>query len=136
MMRSLLSMSAALVVALSLTACGTMTNEAAVSAEGFPTRTADGLLVGPNGMTVYTYAKDGKNSGMSECYDECAKNWPPLTVAPGTVATKEFPLIIRMDGTRQVTLEGQPLYYYAKDTQRGETTGDGRGEGAWKLNRR
>ena len=44
-MRSLLSMSAALVVALSLTACGTMTNEAAVSAEGFPTRTADGLLV-------------------------------------------------------------------------------------------
>lgn len=71
-MRSLLSMSAALVVALSLTACGTMTNEAAVSAEGFPTRTADGLLVGPNGMTVYTYAKDGKNSGMSECYDACA----------------------------------------------------------------
>lgn len=135
-MRSLLSMSAALVVALSLTACGTMTNEAAVSPEGFPTRTADGLLVGPNGMTVYTYAKDGKNSGMSECYDECAKNWPPLTVAPDTVATKEYPLIIRMDGTRQVTLEGQPLYYYAKDTQRGEATGDGRGEGAWKINRR
>ena len=121
-MRSLLSMSAALVVALSLTACGTMTNEAAVSAEGFPTRTADGLLVGPNGMT--------------ECYDACATNWPPLTVSTGTLATKEYPLIIRMDGTRQVTLEGQPLYYYAKDAKRGETTGDGRGEGAWKINRR
>ncbi len=52
------------------------------------------------------------------------------------MATKEYPLIIRMDGTRQVTLEGQPLYHYAKDTKRGETTGDGRGEGAWKINRR
>lgn len=136
-MRSLLSMSAALVVALSLSACGTMAGDAAVSAEGFPTRTADGLLVGPNGMTVYTYAKDGKNSGMSECYDECATNWPPLTVAIGTVATKEHPLIIRMDGTRQVTLEGQPLYYYAKDAKRGDTTGDGLGkDGAWKINRR
>ena len=136
-MRSLLSMSAALVVALSLSACGTMAGDAAVSAEGFPTRTADGLLVGPNGMTVYTYAKDGKNFGMSECYDECATNWPPLTVATGTVATKEHPLIIRMDGTRQVTLEGQPLYYYAKDAKRGDTTGDGLGkDGAWKINRR
>ena len=100
------------------------------------TRKSDGVLVGPNGMTVYTYAKDGKNSGMSECYDACATNWPPLTVSTGTLATKEYPLIIRMDGTRQVTLEGQPLYYYAKDAKRGETTGDGRGEGAWKINRR
>ena len=135
-MRSLLSLSAALAVALSLTACGTMTNEAPVSAEGFPTRTAEGLLVGPNVMTVYTYAKDGKNAGMSECYDACATNWPPLTVAPGTVATKEYPLIIRMDGKYQVTLDGQPLYYYAQDAKRGDTAGDGRGEGAWKANRR
>ena len=135
-MRSLLSLSAALVVALSLTACGTLKNEALVSAEGFPTRTADGLLVGPNGMTAYTYAKDGKNAGMSECYDACEANWPPLTVAPDTVATQEYPLIIRMDGKRQVTLDGQPLYYYAQDAKRGDTTGDGRGEGAWKINRR
>ena len=123
-MRSLLSMSAALVVALSLTACGTMTNEAAVSAEGFPTRTADGLLVGPNGMTVYTYAKDGKNSGMSECYDACATNWPPLTVTAAP-SGEGYSLVTRDDGAKQVAYKGKPLYYWVKDQKAGDRTGDG-----------
>lgn len=133
-MRSLLSMSAALVVALSLTACGTMTNEAAVSAEGFPTRTADGLLVGPNGMTVYTYAKDGKNSGMSECYDACATNWPPL-IAPGAAKPMGgYSVIKRDDGRQQWAYKGAPLYYWTKDGKPGDRTGDGVG-GLWKIAR-
>ena len=100
-----------------------------------PARIESGTFVGTNGMTLYTFDRDTV-PGQSACNGACATNWPPLTVSTGTLATKEYPLIIRMDGTRQVTLEGQPLYYYAKDAKRGETTGDGRGEGAWKINRR
>jgi predicted lipoprotein with Yx(FWY)xxD motif len=34
-------------------------------------------------------------------------------------------VITRSDGTFQVTLDGKPLYYYAKDTKPGDTTGEG-----------
>ena len=126
-MKKLISMTT-LVAAIALAGCATMDNS--------PVKTMDGVLVGANGMTLYTFDRDVAGSGKSVCNGPCATNWPPLTVAPGTVATKEYPLIIRMDGKYQVTLDGQPLYYYAQDAKRGDTAGDGRGEGAWKANRR
>jgi predicted lipoprotein with Yx(FWY)xxD motif len=44
----------------------------------------------------------------------------------------KFSTITRTDGTTQVTYNGWPLYYYAKDQQAGDTTGEGVGS-VWYL---
>ena len=35
------------------------------------------FLVGVNGMTLYRFANDEEN--VSNCYDQCAENWPPAS---------------------------------------------------------
>lgn len=84
-------------------------------------------LVGPNGMTLYTFAND--EPGASSCVDQCAANWPPLTLGQGEVATLADGIsgvagaIERADGSLQVTYNGQPLYYWINDAAPGDTTG-------------
>jgi predicted lipoprotein with Yx(FWY)xxD motif len=85
------------------------------------------FLVGANGMTLYTFARD--EGGASACYDQCATNWPPLTVAdvdalsvqPGIPG--EFGVAERTDGTQQVTFNGWPLYGWINDAAPGDSTG-------------
>lgn len=95
------------------------------------------ILVGPNGMTVYTFSND--TDGTSACYDQCATNWPPLTVASadellaGSGVTGELGVTERTDGTWQVTYNGMPLYYFASDAARGDATGQGRGDVWWVV---
>lgn len=101
-------------------------------AADMPTRSSDGMLIGPDGRTLYTYAKDGNNSGASQCYDQCATNWPPLQVAPTAKPMGDYTIITRSDGTRQWAYKGQPLYYFAKDAKAGDKMGDGMG-GNWKI---
>jgi LPXTG-motif cell wall-anchored protein len=92
------------------------------------------ILVGPNGMTLYLYKKDA--AGVSNCTGGCAAAWPPLTVtgAPtaGAGVTGTLGTITRADGTTQVTYNGWPLYYYAADSQAGQTSGQGVG-GVWSV---
>lgn len=67
------------------------------------------------------YLFDADTTTRSTCYDACAVAWPPLlakkepTVSsaldPGLVGTTK-----RTDGTRQVTYNGHPLYYYVGDS--------------------
>ena len=94
-----------------------------------------GHLIAFNGMTVYTFSKD--TSASSTCYGQCAANWPPYLVgAEDNVAqlqagvTGKSDTIIRADGKIQMTYNGKPLYFYAKDTKSGDTTGDKVG-GVW-----
>lgn len=105
--------------------------------------TADGsLLVGPTGMTLYTF--DNDEMGVSNCAGGCAKNWPPLMGGYdpengyGVMGVEgvdgELGLIAREDspGGMQVTLDGMPLYYWIRDQVPGDTTGDGVG-GNWHI---
>ena len=39
------------------------------------------LVAGSNGMTVYMFTKDVKDSGTSACSGGCLETWPALTVA-------------------------------------------------------
>ncbi|GGB02289.1 hypothetical protein GCM10011491_33050 [Brucella endophytica] len=90
------------------------------------------ILTDAKGMTLYIHAKDGV--GKSECYDQCAKDWPPLTAPKGTVSNDDdFTLIERKDGTLQWAHNGRPLYLYIKDKKAGETTGDGVHGGQWHI---
>jgi len=80
------------------------------------------VLADPNGMTVYTYAKDQK--GKSLCNGECAAKWPPVTAADDAKPFGDYSIIVRDDGTRQWADEDRPLYTYVKDTKPGDVNGD------------
>jgi predicted lipoprotein with Yx(FWY)xxD motif len=117
---------------LSLSALSLAALLAAGSAVAAPAKTSGGVLVGDNGMTLYTYDKDTANSGKSVCNDKCATNWPPLKAAAGAKAESNWTVISRDDGTTQYAYKGQPLYYFIKDKAAGDKTGDGVG-GAWHV---
>lgn len=88
--------------------------------------TLGSFLADAKGMTLYLYTKDSPNT--STCYGKCATAWPPLLTngapfaGPGADAGK-LGTLTRTDGTVQVTYNGWPLYYYVKDAQPGDTTG-------------
>ena len=94
-------------------------------------KAADGALVGPNGMTLYTFDKD--MGGKSMCNGPCAANWPALMAASGSAASGDWTMVTRDDGTMQWAYKGKPLYTFAKDTKPGDITGDGFLNGAWHI---
>ncbi len=84
------------------------------------------VLVGANDMTLYTFDKDAV--GVTNCYDKCAENWPPLIADAGAKAEGDFTLVDRTDGTKMWAYKGKPLYFWVKDEKPGDTTGDMVGE--------
>ena len=89
-----------------------------------PAKVSDGVLVGPNGMTLYTFDRDVAGSGKSVCNGPCATNWPPLMAAEGDKDMGDYSIIKRDDGKMQWAVKGKPVYYWAKDTKPGDKTGD------------
>jgi predicted lipoprotein with Yx(FWY)xxD motif len=81
-------------------------------------------------MTLYTYDKD--EMGKSNCYDQCAANWPPYLAAADAMAEGEWTIIDRTDGTKQWAYEGKPLYLYVDDKKPGDMMGEGKG-GVWHI---
>ena len=86
------------------------------------------FLVDDKGMTLYLFTNDTPST--SSCYDKCATYWPPLLTSGSAVAgsgvdASKFSTTTRKDGTTQVTYNGWPLYYFAKDKQSGDVTGQG-----------
>jgi predicted lipoprotein with Yx(FWY)xxD motif len=82
------------------------------------------------GMTLYTFDKD--EPGKSNCYDQCAINWPPFLAEAGAMAEGEWTIIDRTDGSKQWAYEGKPLYFYIDDKKAGDMTGEGKG-GVWHV---
>ena len=90
-----------------------------------PAKVADGVLVGPNGMTLYTFDKDVADSGKSACNGPCATNWPPFMATATDQAAGDYTVITRDDGTKQWAVKGKPVYFWVKDAKPGDKTGDG-----------
>jgi len=92
------------------------------------------FLTGPDGRTLYVFAKDSANT--SACASSCADNWPPLTVTAGQQAkagsgvSGTLATLTRTDGATQVSYNGLPLYYFKGDAKAGDTNGQGVG-GVW-----
>jgi predicted lipoprotein with Yx(FWY)xxD motif len=85
-------------------------------------------LVGSNGRTLYLFQAD--KNGTSACTGACAAAWPPDTVtgtpqAGSGVSPALLGTITRPDGTRQVTYNGHPLYYFTADAAGGTAHGEG-----------
>ncbi|ALN74656.1 hypothetical protein [Aureimonas sp. AU20] len=88
------------------------------------------ILTDAKSMTLYTFDKD--SGGVSACYDDCARKWPPLLASSDAKADGELTLVERKDGTRQWAHEGEPLYLWMNDKKPGDMTGDGVG-GVWHV---
>lgn len=113
-----------LALAATLGACASMMSS--------PAKMEGGAMVGPNGMTLYTFDKDAAGSGKSVCVDKCAVNWPPFMAAAGASASGDWSIVTRADGSKQWAYKGWPLYYWVKDQKPGDKTGDDVGK-VWHI---
>ncbi|MGJ9403164.1 COG4315 family predicted lipoprotein [Arthrobacter sp. KK5.5] len=94
------------------------------------------IVVDGEGMSLYYFTKDTKDSDTSACTGDCLVAWPIAVASSdtpmvegvtGTVGTIESP-----DGELHMTLNGMPLYYFEKDKAPGDILGQGVGE-VWYL---
>jgi predicted lipoprotein with Yx(FWY)xxD motif len=96
----------------------------------------DPVVVNGAGLTLYRFDDDTANPSKSTCNGECAKKWPPVTVAKGGrifvegVKKSAVGVVKRADGRLQVTIGGWPVYRFSGDTEAGDTNGQGVG-GTW-----
>jgi predicted lipoprotein with Yx(FWY)xxD motif len=86
------------------------------------------ILTDGSGRAVYLWVKDG--NGTSACSGACTGAWPPVmasgtVTASGSAKSSDLGSITRSDGTKQVTYDGHPLYYYAGDSGSGTASGQG-----------
>ena len=89
---------------------------------------AGAFLTAGSGRAVYLWAADGMN--MSACSGACTAAWPPVPAtgtltATGGAKASDLGTITRSDGTKQVTYDGHPLYYFVGDSAAGQTNGQG-----------
>jgi predicted lipoprotein with Yx(FWY)xxD motif len=90
--------------------------------------TAGTVLASGTGRAIYLWAKD--TGTMSNCNGACASAWPPVTTtanatAAGSAKASDIGTITRSDGTKQVTYDGHPLYYFSGDSGPGTANGQG-----------
>jgi len=97
-----------------------------------PAQAVDGALVGPSGMSLYTFDKD--SATKSACNGPCAANWPPLAAAADAKAEGNWTIVTRDDSSRQWAYKGKPVYHWVKDTKPGDRSGDGFNQ-VWHLAR-
>lgn len=92
------------------------------------------VVTDENGWVLYRFDKDSADPPTSNCVDECERVWPPVYtdgkpslqgVSDDVVGT-----VTRQDGTKQVTLDGWPVYRYIGDKKPGQWKGQGVG-GTW-----
>jgi predicted lipoprotein with Yx(FWY)xxD motif len=132
-----LSTSVAIVAgALALAACGSSGDDNGNSASSAPAKSSetvsveqiDGIgdvLVDKSGMALYS--PDQEANGKVLCTGACESFWKPLE--PGTSAptaesgVARLAVIMRPDGSQQVTDDGKPLYTFSEDSP-GKVTGD------------
>jgi predicted lipoprotein with Yx(FWY)xxD motif len=86
------------------------------------------VLTNGSGRAVYLWVKD--TGDMSNCNGACAGAWPPVTTtgaatASGAAKASDLGTITRSDGSKQVTYDGHPLYYFSGDSGPGTAAGQG-----------
>ncbi|MEV3856382.1 SCO0930 family lipoprotein [Streptomyces sp. NPDC050095] len=86
------------------------------------------------GFTLYRFDKDTAQPPRSNCAGDCLKAWPAVPAAGAEAAPGVDPSLMgevtATDGTKQLTIDGWPMYRYAMDTSPGDAKGQGVG-GTW-----
>ena len=86
------------------------------------------LAAGSKHLTVYLF--EGDHGTTPTCTGTCEQVWPPVKASgqvgsAGAAMAAHLGTTTRPDGTKQVTYNGHPLYYYAKDGDSGDAYGQG-----------
>lgn len=96
------------------------------------------IIVNANGMTVYMFDHDAQGSGASSCTGDCLAEWPPVTtdsdVPPVVGVTGLVGTIPGPNGSKQITVNGWPIYLFAEDGVPGDLKGQGDDGVWWVLN--
>jgi predicted lipoprotein with Yx(FWY)xxD motif len=133
-MKRLLLSAAAVAATLTLAACGGNSNSnqmpgAAATSDTVGIQNVNGVgrvLVDSSGMALYTPNQEAH--GKIACMGSCTSIWQPVDVAKGkptaAMGAGNVGVVKRPDGTRQITLDGMPLYTFVQDSP-GQITGDG-----------
>ena len=61
-------------------------------------------LVDPKGMTFYVLDKD--TAGKSTCIGKCETRWPPFKAATDAMASGDWSIVTRDDGSKQWAYKG------------------------------
>ncbi|MFD7319638.1 SCO0930 family lipoprotein [Streptomyces sp. NPDC059875] len=92
------------------------------------------VVTDSEGFTLYRFDKDSSSPPTATCEGDCAKVWPVVSASgakpPAGVDPSLLGEVTRTDGSKQLTLDGWPMYRYAKDTKPGDLNGQGVG-GTW-----
>lgn len=92
------------------------------------------VVANEEGFLLYRFDKDSNKPAISNCNGDCALVWPPaLTDGEPELEGIDEELVgtvLRSDGTRQLTLDGWPLYTYIGDEKPGQWKGQKVG-GTW-----
>jgi predicted lipoprotein with Yx(FWY)xxD motif len=126
-MKRRLTSGAALAATLVLAACGggggggaSDSANSAGSATTVAVKQVDGIgrvLVDASGKALYS--SDVEADGKVRCTGACTSFWEPLTVGSetpkATASAGTLGVIKRPDGTKQVAVDGKPLYTFAED---------------------
>ena len=88
-----------------------------------------------DGFVLYRFDDDKvKPEAVSNCYDDCAKVWPPAVINKGEkpkvdgVDAKLVGTVERKDGTLQLTIDKWPVYTYIGDKKAGQWKGQNVGK--------
>ena len=104
------------------------------------TMAGDSPVAGPRQFPVYTFSADTDHE--SSCTETnvvggtpCTVAWPPVLTtgrpqATGGLDRHGLGIIVRADGTHQVTWDGHPLYLFVRDVARTTAPGTALGQGA------
>jgi predicted lipoprotein with Yx(FWY)xxD motif len=84
------------------------------------------ILVDSSGMSLYVDEND--KPGKPACTGACLQAWPPVpapaTFVAGTgVTASKYGDVTLSDGTKQLTVNGSPLYTWMGDKKPGDVTG-------------
>jgi predicted lipoprotein with Yx(FWY)xxD motif len=88
------------------------------------------FLTGEDGKTLYFFSKD-TTPGVSTCTSDCLVDWPPFdnggrdVFTAGDGVTGVIGQATQGDGSKQVTYDGRPLYYFKDDAAAGDVKGQG-----------
>jgi predicted lipoprotein with Yx(FWY)xxD motif len=95
-----------------------------------------GTVMTSGGFTLYRNTKDKAVPPTSSCLGTCTSTWSPIggaaqPILDGVDATL-IGTLVRPDGTKQLTVDGWPVYRYIKDMLPGTVNGQGV-DGVWQA---
>ncbi len=96
-----------------------------------PVDTTRSVAVGPKGYPVYTFQRETTQhlicQKTANAKTNCWGFWPPVSVSSSNSVSKQSGIDGKLGtfsnhGVRQITLNGQPLYYFTPDLASKNTT--------------